>query len=787
MSVRAGFDGFYKESDWMPVAVDLENRGQEVIGSLVVTVPNPGDTTTTTYLRPVVLGSQARQRLMLYVHPESLPGEVVVRLRARKGPDAEASATLTQLSAGDTLIVTVAPDRGTLSFLSGARRGLATVRRPGPRGMISRMISGPTQALIRVADVDPDLLPDLAHGYAPVDLVVIGDISARRLRPEAKEALRRWVLSGGTLVITGGPDWARLNDPFFAGLLPVQVTGAADVQGLDALGLAYGAPLSGPAVVSRAAPRPGASVRLKQGGLPLIVDGPVGSGRVVFFAFDAARPPLRGWAGQTALWNECLGRAQGAAPLLHAALEDPGNRYGGGLPGAVLNIPAMQTPPFWGVALFLGGYVVLLVPVNYFVLKWRRRRELAWLTTPAIVVLFAFLAYFIGYSMKGGRLLVNQLSFIETRAGARSAGLTSLAGIFSPAKTSYQMQSDDPEAALSEVHTDPSGRASKDLTISETETMSLSQVPMDMWSMRVFKLESVADLGSGVDARLVLANGRIEGQVTNRAGFALTNCEVRSGGAVQSLGDLANGATARVSLNIGAGQPASIAGVRRPSGYYGYYGGGPRPAPVGGGTAGQMRAAVQDAFFGSGQAPTGGGPLLSGWCDKRFAGLTVQGRAFRPTHLTFVIVHLPLSAARQRAVTIPYGIAERAVIEEQGTDPWRGDYGTPGVRVGSGYIVNEFRLPVEGASLTARRLEVYADFTSYGGTTASLSVYNWQTGAWDALPASRGAVVVPNPAAHLKMPQGLVRVKVQGPRSAPSSYGSLLLTRLDVSLKGDMK
>jgi len=144
-----------------------------------------------------------------------------------------------------------------------------------------------------------------------------------------------------------------------------------------------------------------------------------------------------------------------------------------------------------------------------------------------------------------------------------------------------------------------------------------------------------------------------------------------------------------------------------------------------------------------------------------------------------------MAVGRQGRVTVPYGVSSGMVIEEQGTDY---GYGEPGVDVQAAHLVKEFRLPVEGGALRVRQLQVYADFAPQSGNTAkvALQVYNWRTGAWDTLPANRGAVAVPNPAAHVRLPQGVVRVKVDGSRPGASTGDSLLLSRLDVSLKGSM-
>jgi len=788
MRVSAGFGGRCKEATWVPLTVDLSNQGKEVSGTLAVELPDPLGRTTTTYLRPVVLGTKARQRVKLYVGRPPSPQESVT-LRY-PGGQIRRDARVDTIQFSDSLIVLVDRERGALGFLSGAQRLSPTPSAPVPGPGYG---SGGAAAAntIHVADCDPEALPDLPQPYQGLDLLVIGE-PADPFPPEVKEAIRRWALGGGTLVVMGGPNWARLRDPFYDELLPVTVAGAAELPSLAALATRYGpARLAGSALVTRAAPRPGASTLLQQGSVPLIVEGAVGSGRVIFLAFDATRPPLRGWQAQEGLWNSLLDRAASATPMLQAALANSPSGYMSPFPRtvdrlaqAVLNVPAMKTPPFWSVVVFLTAYLILLVPVNYYVLKWRKRRELAWLTTPAIVFVFVIAAYSIGYAMKGGRLLVNQLSVVETRAGAEAASIATYAGLFSPSKTSYDLGVSDQFTAISEAPYDPSG-TSRDLSVLEGETMSLPNVAMDMWSMRVFRLEGLADLKGGVQADLSLAGGSVTGQVTNHTGLRLTKCEVRAAGQTQKLGDLPDGASAKVDLHVGAGRAAAVApGYAGPSAAaYGY-----GSAPPGQSPAEAMETAVNEVFFAgpsvqSGRADT---PTLTAWCDEPLAGLTVNGRPRVTSNRVFLIVHLALTAGQRGSVTIPFGMCDSLVIDEKGSQSATAEQ--VGLEIGDGYLAKEFRPPLGEGTFRVDELRLALGFDG-SPRTVLVQLWNWETGAWDiaatgegqqALALSGKPIVVPRPARYASVPRGVVRV-----RFVHHSPGQrLILRKMDVSLRG---
>jgi hypothetical protein len=200
-----------------------------------------------------------------------------------------------------------------------------------------------------------------------------------------------------------------------------------------------------------------------------------------------------------------------------------------------------------------------------------------------------------------------------------------------------------------------------------------------------------------------------------------------------------------------------------------------------------------------------GGPVLTGWASKEFAGLDVRGHSPRTTSLSFVIVHLPISPARKGSLVVPYGVSTGARVEQDGTEvrPYEGS----DIHMGDGYVVKEFRLPGAGSSFVADSLQVFCEYRAssarvYGRVrfaptpsasaappvtqAISLRVYNWKTASWDTLKSSSGTVPVPNPAAHVLLPEAVVRVKFVHHPGAGSA-GDATLRRLDISLSGHFK
>ena len=88
-----------------------------------------------------------------------------------------------------------------------------------------------------------------------------------------------------------------------------------------------------------------------------------------------------------------------------------------------MRAPALDAPGADVVGLFLLAYVLILVPINYLVLKRLDKKEWAWVTVPALVAVFAVTTYGVGYAAKGSSVFVNRAAVLETTAGERQAGL----------------------------------------------------------------------------------------------------------------------------------------------------------------------------------------------------------------------------------------------------------------------------------------------------------------------------------------------------------------------------
>ena len=286
----------------------------------------------------------------------------------------------------------------------------------------------------------------------------------------------------------------------------------------------------------------------------------------------------------------------------------------------------------------------MLVPVNYFFLRARDKKEYAWLTTPAIVALFSFGAYIIGYGFKGGRTLLVKVGVVEARAGASAAPNLMYVGLFSPRKTGYDVQlaADDAPSkadADSTLLSEPrSNHPTAGTRILEGDVEKIDDFAVDMWSMRVLKAEGITRLGKGITADFKAHGSKITGTVRNDSRYTLEGCRLVYGGDAISLDPLPPGK--QVTIPETTVSPAATGTFLPAKLLYEIQGAGE--------DARMKRAVLQPLCAGGLGAPDGQPgtfktpryPLLVGWIKEPVNRMLVNGGAPREQAATLLLVHL---------------------------------------------------------------------------------------------------------------------------------------------------
>jgi len=783
MVVTAGFDGYCRTySDgggWCAVHVALSNEGADVAGELRVVSGMDGDAAPNVYARPVVLPVHSRKAYFLYLPSAefSQRSRLNVQLLAGETVLAAGQAAVRWLQDGDRLYGVASSSPSALNFLSDV---------------------APAGGHAAVARVDLERLPPDPLGWEGLDVLVLNDVDTTSIGSDQRQALEAWVAHGGHLIVGGGGGVAR-TVAGVAGLLPVVVGGPRSVDDLRALGEWLNAPIApGPYAVAGVTLRDGEGLIEQEdesGVLTLLARCPYGAGAVSFMAFDAGLNPFTRWQDNVRLWEAVIEVGGTSAPRF--TVQD---WYWAR--DAVNAIPGLRLPPVLQMLAFMLAYTLLIGPVNYFVLRKLGRRELAWLTIPALIVGFTVCTYVTGFQVRGTAAIVHRLAVVHVPEGMSVGRVSQVVGLFSPRRTAYDVQ-----VAGRGVRQMPGGDYGTGTgqplhVVEEAEGSTITGVRVDVGGIQPFVTEGY-DQVSGVETDLQLATSasghlRVEGSIRN-GGAPLAGAVLMVGDVEQRLGDLGPGEEVSVYFSLDNGRASGAPG----SGVTGGTGIGMVPTPLPAPptySAGTPEPDLAQRILGPGDywsdpalyrryallravfpyTDLGPGVHLAGWVEEGLLlPVEVVKRPFLVTGTALYVYDVPVAGLEAgTTVTVPPTLIGRQMIESTGSSVWL-EGGSIHLEPGAEAV---FRFVVWPGVAVRRVDELVLDLwgSSYGNTAHPPAVWLWnqESGDWESPDVGWGRHSVSHPGSYV-LPSGVVLLRLQA-----EAEWVAIVDRLTITVKG---
>jgi hypothetical protein len=526
-----GFDGYCKQDEWLPLHVEVENTGPDIEATVRAAYKNSNNGITVTSM-DLSLPSTSRKEFFLYILPQGFMREFNLSLLDGKKVLEKVNLSANCLTSENMLIGVLAEDPSPYNVLNDVK---------------------PITGFTRVALLRPSDLPEKPQAWDSLNALVVSNVDTGILTSDQRQALESWLGAGGKLLVTGGPSWqgtvAGLKD-----FMPVEINGARNVSGLSALQayLAIQSPVDpGGTILSVGTVREGATVLVEQDGVPLIVQKPVGFGAVSFLAADPSLKPLSGWDRTPDLYTALLA----SRPTTPRWSKQFWNGYNANQ--ALGAISELGLPSILYISCLMGAYVLIVGPLNYFVLGRLKRRELAWVTIPALVIAFSFLAYGSGLFYRGTTPILNRLVVAQAWDGVAQAQAQALVGIYSPVRARYIL--DSTESFLPQPFAGGIGDVQPDNNWTIAQEGSSTIVPeirVEIGGMQAVAVEgTLPALPLSHDLVLSLGRGNpsISGSITNNSEFALNDAILITPGGWENLGDLQPGKSRQVNVSLSPG------------------------------------------------------------------------------------------------------------------------------------------------------------------------------------------------------------------------------------------
>lgn len=516
-----------------PFAITVENRGSDTNGVVTVTA---GDVSTRF---PVDLPQGSRKRLTAYLEANYSLRGIATLSTPRGGTEFRFESNADSMT---RCIVGVTDAPGELGFVRYANRNQ-----------------------YQSADLylKPDAMPDRAAGYVGVGAIYLGE-GSERMSNDAFLALKRYVVAGGAVVVSGGASMPLQGDPRWRPLLPV-VNARPKTVHLN--GSVYGLEAQGECTLGVGETVAGSSTLATVQGMPLIVKKSYGFGRVVFIALNLTEGPAKGWEGREKILRTAgvLEDNGTLGTILNLAAPDPygySGPYSGYSPAGVYPGPsyaggAQGSDPFSAkvpetstVIYILILYFILVVPVNLLVLRKLGKGELAWITAPILSLGFAFVFFRFSAGLYAADLSTASTGVILAKQGEPDGYYVGRTQMFFPRGGRFDLKLKGVEAILS-MRQNMGAMGNSSLTgfdPVDTGELSVPGAAVTNLAFREFSLLQRVQAGGWFKVTVDRTGSSIsQVSLTNSSPYVLKEVGVFLKDKAYGFGDLSPGQTLRVT------------------------------------------------------------------------------------------------------------------------------------------------------------------------------------------------------------------------------------------------
>ncbi|MCX6646566.1 MAG: hypothetical protein NTY09_09435 [bacterium] len=495
MDVSLGLSRYIYRTRYFPVTVTIENTGPSRTGEIRILSQDPLQPLSAIFKAECNIPSNSRKTYVLYPYIlNSDPSPSIYVQYVEKVPLLTETIDLNFLMDEDQLWVEVADEGAAFTFLAGTTlpNGSSFTDISGlvaeetfsiNSGYYGSQQSDEDQAIpytpcgVITAWVRPASLPDRPEGYDGVAGLILNSRRFYELSEEQMTALMAWVLNGGQVIVWLGDDPVRYQSSFLTGAVdggdwigPSVITEPLIRTTLNSLsaipGFTGNTPVPGSFPVTYT-PQSDAQTLFAEGDVPILQYISFGRGDILLSGLDLQALKTVAPTGLDKYMSFMMGYLKSVDDRPEYIFKqdpsyNPYSFYGGGSPQeeqkfvqrSFLNIlksidNVMQTdnltalPGLGAITLFLAAYILLVGPINYFILLKMRRREWLWYTIPLVVAVFVILTYSWAYKVKGDKLLLTRVNVVDAYPEYGLGWQTSYFGLFSPASRHYDIHLSD--------------------------------------------------------------------------------------------------------------------------------------------------------------------------------------------------------------------------------------------------------------------------------------------------------------------------------------------------------
>ncbi|MFI8686457.1 hypothetical protein [Rossellomorea sp. NPDC077527] len=407
---------------------------------------------------------------------------------------------------------------------------------------------------VQALTLTKETFPEEGVGLQMLDYIVIDQFNVTELSQNQQKALKRWVENGGVLMVGAAP---RLEESLgsVATMLPLTIqeveTELSDTSSFNVKKSIKASFNTLP--IFKGKVKSDAEIIVKQGDVPLVTKSDRGLGEVWQTSFSLGDPALNDWENYDEWFANMLsktepyyllGQQNGDQSFLERIYYDvaDSNEL---FPSTNFKVSTL--------VIILILYLIVIVPLLYFLLRKLDKREQAWWIIPALSILVSTGIFVTGAKDRISKPHLNQMSVLKVEDDKSAHGISAFTAL-SNSGGNYDFVSDKNQLELTpaRMRNNPGGGNQYKFAIEELSKDERKIIFRDVeyWSTRtVLGTSEREDLGSFIP-ELVLKDKTITGKIKNEFPYDFTDLYIWSGSRIYRVGEVKAGETLTIDKKL---------------------------------------------------------------------------------------------------------------------------------------------------------------------------------------------------------------------------------------------
>ncbi|MCH1625560.1 hypothetical protein [Fredinandcohnia quinoae] len=537
ISLEEGINGKVKRGKGFPVSIKLENSGEAFNGDLLIQY-SPSYNTGGAMLVHVELPEKGSKTYQL-----SVPG-----LTEDYQSYSQNQSTI-HLYKGSWMNGSEVSFKGDKTFkpkfIDSSDQVIGVLSENYDRLKELRILPGIQSEMLPLTK---EQLPKKALGLEMLDYLVIDEYAVSSLDEQQQLAIKEWIRSGGVLIAGAAPD-ASSSYGLLYPLLPMK----SEAESLGKTEFLQGATKDEISFkelnLYTGAIEEGSAILHKSDNLPATIKKPFGKGTILQTSFSLGDQPLSTWEGYSTWFSAFIKQANQSHANLYMNGQDMYDQLYWEFAETNEFFPASNYS-VTQLIIFLLIYLIIIIPILYFVLRKIDKREHSWWIIPSIAILMSAVVFGIGAKDRIAKPQLNQMGVYQVKDGL----LTGIQATTLLSNTSGNYKLSVPKDQFNAVpYTNNYSGFDQSIGAVVEEQRKVNEITFShvgYWSSKTIYGEAQKETEDQFTVQLTLHNNQLKGSIQNGYPYDFEDIFIWSGNEKIEIGAMKQGETLQIDHKI---------------------------------------------------------------------------------------------------------------------------------------------------------------------------------------------------------------------------------------------